>query len=488
MEHMGRHPRGHSLSPDHINVLITIERVGAGCSMVAIVLLLLSFTLFKKLRTTPNLFIVFASIANAGASVASMIGYDGLQAGEDSSLCQAQAFIFEWFMQSDPWWSLAMAINVFLVFFCNADPRMFRKYAWFYCIICFGGPMIPAIVLISIRNSPKGLMYGDAALWCWIGSDWSLVRLYAYYIPIWIFSFLSIMIYVAVGYRVFHARNVLKHMVVDGMKVERSDSIPYSSSEHRGSSEAVAFPHGTNEAGDTDSYHQNLTGRQEFYGTAVTEVQITREEPRQGTGHGIALPAAAHTGSSPPRIQSWVLPGSFEHLERTTSGRAQRFETVCTSDSAPQESSTLVTRLRAIKSNASLKLKRLDPVKMAYLRTSFIFGFAVLITWIPSSINRLYSLTHHDDISFGLSVASGCVLPLQGFWNTLIYFTTSWKVFCDEVRTAKSKWFKRSEESTDGVRLNSRLGTYKGDYRDTFERTRQVRAGSTEDGEKSMTE
>jgi len=93
---MSRHPRGHSLSPDHINVLITIERVGAGCSMVAIVLLLLSFTLFKKLRTTPNLFIVFASIANAGASVASMIGYDGLQAGEDSSLCQAQAFIFEW--------------------------------------------------------------------------------------------------------------------------------------------------------------------------------------------------------------------------------------------------------------------------------------------------------------------------------------------------------------------------------------------------------
>src|SRR6478735_4369886 len=71
---------------------------------------------------------------------------------------------FPRFMQSDPWWSLAMAINVFPVFFCNADPRMFRKYAWLYCIICFGGPMIPAIVLISIRNSPKGLMYGDAAV------------------------------------------------------------------------------------------------------------------------------------------------------------------------------------------------------------------------------------------------------------------------------------------------------------------------------------
>ncbi|RGP74260.1 hypothetical protein FLONG3_6172 [Fusarium longipes] len=487
MESMDSHPQGQALSPEHINVLITIERFGAGCSMVAIILLLLSFAMFKKLRTTPNLFLVFASIANAGASVASMIGYDGLQAGEGSNLCQAQAFIFEWFMQSDPWWSLAMAINVFLVFFCNADPRMFRKYAWLYCVICFGGPLIPAIVLISIRNSPRGLMFGDATLWCWIGTDWSLVRLYAYYIPIWIFSFLSIMIYFAVGYHVFHARNVLRHMVIDGMKVERSDSIPYSSSEHRASSEAVAFPPGTSERGDTDSCPQNLTGHQDFYGTAVTEVEITREEPRQPIHHGLASPAAAHKGSNPSCIQSWVLPGSFDQLERTTS-RGQRVETLCTSNSTPQPSSTIIARLRAVKASASLKLKRLDPVKMAYLRTSFIFGFAVLITWIPSSINRLYSLTHQDKISFSLSVASGCVLPLQGFWNTLIYFTTSWKVFREEVRTAKVEWFKRPEECTDGIRLHSRLGTCKGDYRDTFERTQQVRAGSTGDAEKFVTD
>lgn len=62
---------------------------------------------------------------------------------------------------------------------------------------------------------------------------------------------------------------------------------------------------------------------------------------------------------------------------------------------------------------------------MSYLRTSFIFAFAVLITWIPSSINRLYSLTNDNKVSFPLSVASGCVLPLQGVWNLLIYFTTS---------------------------------------------------------------
>ncbi|KAM0350088.1 hypothetical protein ACHAPU_003251 [Fusarium lateritium] len=445
---MHEHHRGPSFSPEHIEVLITIERIGAGCSMVAIFLVLLTFGLFKKLRTTPNLFLMFASIANAGASVASMIGYDGLEKGEGSHLCQAQAFIFEWFMQSDPWWSLAMAINVFLVFFCNADPRMFRKYAWLYCLICFGGPLIPAIVLISIRDAPEGLIFGDATLWCWIGTDWSL----------------------------------LKHMVMDGMgNVEKNGSIPYSSSEPRGSSEAVVFPPNTSEGGSTDCYPQNLTGRQEFYGTAVTEVQITREEPRH-TGHfELAIPAATHSGITPPRIQPWVSPGSFVQLEPSTSGRGQRFETVCTSNSTPKPPSTAMTRLRAVKSNASLKLKRLDPVKMAYLRTSFIFGFAVLITWIPSSINRLYSLTHADRISFSLSVASGCVLPLQGVWNALIYFTTSWKTFCEELRTTRSKWLGRPQECANGIRLNSRHDSYKGDHRSTLERTRQVRTSSVED-------
>ncbi|KAG5656419.1 hypothetical protein KAF25_000006 [Fusarium avenaceum] len=479
---MHEHHHGPSFSPEHIEVLITIERVGAGCSMVAIVLVLLSFGLFKKLRTTPNLFLIFASIANAGASVASMIGYDGLEKGEGSHLCQAQAFIFEWFMQSDPWWSLAMAINVFLVFFCNSDPRMFRKYAWLYCVICFGGPLIPAIVLISIRDAPEGLIFGDATLWCWIGTDWSLVRLYAYYIPIWIFSFLSIMIYIAVGYHVFHHRNQLRHMVMDGIgSTEKNGSIPYSSSEPRGSSEAVAFPPNTSEGGNTDPYYQNLTGRQDFYGTAVTEVQIIREEPRHTANLGLTTPTATHSATSPPRIQSWAVPSSFEQLEQTTSSRGQRFETVCTSTSIPQPPSTMMTRLRAAKSNASLKLKRFDPVKMAYLRTSFIFGFAVLITWIPSSINRLYSLTHSDRISFSLSVASGCVLPLQGVWNALIYFTTSWKTFCEEVNAARAKWLGRPEESAHGIRLNSRHDTHKGEYRSTLERIRQVRAGSAED-------
>jgi hypothetical protein len=67
-------------------------------------------------------------------------------------------------MQSDPWWSFAMAVNVYLVFFQNADPTSFRKYVWIYCLVCFGGPLIPAIALISIRDHKYGPVFGDGAV------------------------------------------------------------------------------------------------------------------------------------------------------------------------------------------------------------------------------------------------------------------------------------------------------------------------------------
>lgn len=158
------HPSGMALSVEEIHILVLIERTGAGLSMVGIVAVVSAYLLFKRLRTTPNLFLFLAILSNAGACIASMIGYDGLEQGETSTLCQAQSFIFQWFMQADPWWSFAMAINVFLVFFYNADPESFRKYVWVYCLVCFGGPLITAIALVSIQDPSRGPVYGDAAV------------------------------------------------------------------------------------------------------------------------------------------------------------------------------------------------------------------------------------------------------------------------------------------------------------------------------------
>jgi len=72
-----------------------VERFGASLSLVGVTLIFVTYALFKRLRTVPNTFILFASIANVGASVAALIGYDGIMAGDDAALCQIQAFLLE---------------------------------------------------------------------------------------------------------------------------------------------------------------------------------------------------------------------------------------------------------------------------------------------------------------------------------------------------------------------------------------------------------
>lgn len=207
-----------------------------------------------------------------------------------------------------------------------------------------------------------------------------------------------------------------------------------------------------------------------FYGTAVTEVQITSDTPFQfhGSRGSVVLPA---TPTAPGgRGRPCVLADARGRNDGVKN--QQHFTTVCSSDRRP--SVDFISRLRSVKSNASLRLKHLDPVKVAYLRTSSIFALAVLITWIPSSVNRLYSLSHGGRVSFQLSVASGCVLPLQGVWNALIYFTTSWGTFTDELKAMGKKLVAKESHNLDVAHPGRSEGRFRSpvEHRDTFERLR----------------
>lgn len=84
------------------------------------------------------------------------------------------------------------------------------------------------------------------------------------------------------------------------------------------------------------------------------------------------------------------------------------------------------------------RLKHMDPVKLAYLRTSFVFAISILVTWTPSSINRVYTLIYPNKASYGLNIAAAVVLPLQGVWNAVIYLTTSWKIFREEMEVTET--------------------------------------------------
>ena len=77
-----------------------------------------------------------------------------------------------------------------------------------------------------------------------------------------------------------------------------------------------------------------------------------------------------------------------------------------------------ITREEAMKENP-------NPGAWLYARVAFLFFLSMLIIWIPSSVNRVYSLAHPDRINFPLNYVSALVLPMQGFLNAIVYVLTS---------------------------------------------------------------
>jgi hypothetical protein len=61
-----------------------------------------------------------------------------------------------------------------------------------------------------------------------------------------------------------------------------------------------------------------------------------------------------------------------------------------------------------------------------YFKVAFLMFAALFIVWVPSTINRLQQFINKDSPVFGLNLASALVLPLQGFWNAMIYISTTW--------------------------------------------------------------
>ena len=94
----------------------------------------------------------------------------------------------------------------------------------------------------------------------------------------------------------------------------------------------------------------------------------------------------------------------------------------------------------------------------SYTKVAVLFFIAMMVTWIPSSANRVYSVVHPGKISLALEFASAFVLPLQGFWNALIYATTSLSA-CRQVWTQL-----RDRKSRSSGGLKQMVGVFSGDH------------------------
>jgi len=78
-----------------------------------------------------------------------------------------------------------MATNVYLTFFKGYDSHDLRKLEKRYAILCYGIPLVVAVIYLILDFVQKDPIYGPAVIWCWVSPKWEWMRVAFFYGPVW---------------------------------------------------------------------------------------------------------------------------------------------------------------------------------------------------------------------------------------------------------------------------------------------------------------
>ncbi|KAL7796138.1 putative G-protein coupled receptor protein [Trichoderma ceciliae] len=384
------------LTEAQYNALTIIERACSSLSMLGCSFTILTFCCSKYFSKAINRLVFYASFGNLLTNIGTMISRAYIDQ-PNSAGCQVQAFLIQTFLPADVLWTLAMAVNVYLTFYHKFEARDLRKIEPIYLICCYGIPLIPGLIFLFVKDHGGIRIYGPAVSWCWISSEWDILRLAAFYAPMWACIILTFAIYIRAGRTIYKVR---KQVYV----FHSSDLDPISADEIM-----TSIP-------STDA--------------TLTMETMSDPDPTK-PGHNISQPS--YTAGSSSEIatgpHSVHIATNRSNLSNQSDGTQS---TYYYSSSPPHRGSNLprpnVSHSVAARAFRSIRRRNheRDNAAWSYTKCALLFFTAMLITWIPSSANRLYSLTHHNSVSVPLEFMSVFVLPLQGFWNCLVYITTSW--------------------------------------------------------------
>ncbi|KAI1768709.1 family A G protein-coupled receptor-like protein [Hypoxylon sp. FL1150] len=373
----------HDLTLSQLEAISIIERVGSVCSLLGCVFVILTFIFSKAFRKPINRLVFYASFGNMMTNVGTLMSREYVSQ-LDSFACQFQGFLIQMFMPADAFWTLAMAFNVYLTFYHKFDAAGLRKMEIWYLLLCYGIPFIPALTYVFVKAEAKGRMYGNATLWCWVSSEWDIFRIATFYGPVWVVILITMFIYFRTGGEIYKKRKQLRSL---------------------GASSSVNDP--------------DPLAMDDPYSVKTTEVTISSEAAEEGSD-GIDLAPLGRRATQKKTLYSVTISSDTKGPPKPQ----QADFSLPIQSNVPPTPSTVWARGRVQKRRANYEANN---AAWSYSKCALLFFTALLITWIPSSANRVYGVVNSNDVSAPLEIMSAIVLPLQGFWNTCIYVATSWK-------------------------------------------------------------
>lgn len=127
----------------------------------------------------------------------------GYSQGSQTSLCQIQATLIHIGLLGGIFWSACMATNLILKFTFNMSLEELKEFEKFYHLFVVVCSVFPAIAMLAMTNTGTPI-FGNAQLWyapfpnirCWITQPYSSIRIYTFYLPLWIVFAYNLLVYI----------------------------------------------------------------------------------------------------------------------------------------------------------------------------------------------------------------------------------------------------------------------------------------------------
>jgi hypothetical protein len=458
------------LSGSQIDVVSVLERATSVFSLLGSMVVITTFTFSRAFHKPINRLVFYASFGNLMTNVATLMGRSFVD-NIDQAGCQFQAFLIQMFMPADAFWMLAMALNVHLTFYFKFDARQLRRMEIPYFLFCYGVPFIVSLILVFVSSPEKGRMYGNATLWCWIAPKWDIFRIAIFYGPVWIVILITFAIYIRAGREIYK-----KHKQLKDFSTSHHDPEPLHAIEDLFSSTKTTEVYVTTEVidkrGSIDLAPLGADGRRRSEGSpqrpSKAAYSVTISSHRQGETNGENN--ADGQQQQPQQVQTTITAdpqATGPGLTRVTTNTHNN-HTNNKSHTKPTTTTTTTNTLTTGTTTSQQNPNNPNPLRRraayeatnatwSYTKCALLFFTAMLVTWIPSSANRVFGVVHAGQTSLPLEYMSAFVLPLQGFWNAIIYCVTSWGA-CRMVGEDLRSWWSQVGMGGAGGRRGGRSG------------------------------
>ncbi|KAL1836099.1 hypothetical protein VTJ49DRAFT_5571 [Mycothermus thermophilus] len=482
---------GSGFDDPHVAIFSILERACSVLSMVGSMFVITTFSCSKLFHKPINRLVFYATIGNLMANVGTLMS-TSFTHDPTSPGCQIQAFLLQMFMPADALWMLSMAINVHLTFYFSFDARRLRKMEVPYLLCCYGIPFIVSLTLVFIETPGRGRIYGSAKLWCWITPKWNYLRVALFYGPVWIIIFITFAIYIRAGREIYNKHKSLKEFRFSTSSFEPEHppggvNDPFSSvktTEVHISSEMadrdrpmdMISPEGssTTSGGSIEHQQSQTTGPLQKPPPAAYSVTISSNR-HQHSHRASHEDVATNTPNTNRPNQAPHPPNTALTLTPTTTTGSITLHPIPTNHtiSTSRRNNSTTTGHQTLTSPTSppsctqtsagsstfrrRSVYQASKATWSYTKCALLFFTALCVTWIPSSASRVYSLAHGGNPSLPLQYVAAFVLPLQGFWNAIIYVTTSWgacRMLWADLRDRVAEWKgkRRCSKMEEGYR------------------------------------